>query len=278
VVTQDLICFFPEFTVTSGMIFNVEFKLVYGDTYPPERVSTTTKYTSLFRMQSNTLDFTAITPNMNTTYVNGFTSSESPNFYASATNVGSSLSSTYSITGNWNSATSALSTPFIYINFMSAGPIPTFSFCSDTSIFLQCRVYSTYVYLVVAQLKSSSTTVYTMNNGGVTLLYPSSQFFVSGSYGAAIYVGTDRWYASSSLTRSKASLTPISTNSFLVFADTYGSKRSNYDTNIFFSVSPGNQYLYNYAKTGSKMVISWSGITNTENCQIWVENEPTVKL
>ena len=114
---QDLICYIPEFTIASGMSFNVEFKLIFGDTYPPERISTTTKYTSRFRIQSNTLAFSGQVPNMNSTYVKGFSSSESPNFYASATQIGSSLSSTYTLSGSWNSVTSSLVTPYLYINF-----------------------------------------------------------------------------------------------------------------------------------------------------------------
>ena len=85
------------------MSFNIEFKLIFGDTYPPERVSTTTKYTSRFRIQSNTLAFSGLTPNMNSTYIKSFSSSESPNFYASTTSIASSMSSTYSLSGNWNS-------------------------------------------------------------------------------------------------------------------------------------------------------------------------------
>ena len=33
--TQDLICFFPQFRITSSMSFSAEFKLIYGDSYPP---------------------------------------------------------------------------------------------------------------------------------------------------------------------------------------------------------------------------------------------------
>ena len=246
------------------MSFNVEFKLVFDEnTYPPERATTTTKYTSRFRVQSNTLTYSGATPNMNSTYVKGFSSSESPNFYASSKTVGSSHTGTYSLSGSWNIISSALGTPYLYVNFKRAGPIPIFDFCSDTANFLQCRVYTNHVYVIVAELKSTSTTSYTITSGGVTLNYPPDQFSSSGSYGANIYLGTDRWYVSSSLSRSKTSLAPIADNSFLVFSDIYGSKRSNYNTNIFFSINPAGQSINNFALTGSKMVISWSGLTET---------------
>ena len=117
------------------------------------------------------------------------------------------------------------------------------------------------MYVIVAQLKSTSTNTFSISNGGVNLNYPPSQFSSTSMFGANIYIGTDRWYAYSTRSRSQSSLAPISDNSFLVFSDIYGSKRSNYNTNIFFSINPNGQFLYNNAITGSKMVISWSGLT-----------------
>jgi hypothetical protein len=66
-LTQDLICFFPEFKLPSSTSFNVEFKLVYGDAYPPELTTVTTKYSSLYRTTSNTLSFgtTPVMPSSN---------------------------------------------------------------------------------------------------------------------------------------------------------------------------------------------------------------------
>lgn len=181
------------------------------------------------------------------------------------------MTGTYTLSGNWNSVYSNLGTPNLYINFNSAGPIPIYSFCSDTATFLQCRVYTSRVYVVVAKLKASSTNSYSITNGGNPLSYPPSQFSLSTFYGASIYLGTDRWYVSSGLGRSKSSLAPISSNSFLVFSDIYGSKRTGYKTNIFFSVNTNGQTIYSNVDTGSKMVISWSGLTTTENCQVWVD-------
>jgi hypothetical protein len=156
-----------------------------------------------------------------------------------------------------------MATPTLYINFQSAGPIPIYQFCSDTAVYSECRVYTSHVYVVVAKLKTTSTSTYSISNGGNTLLYPPSQFSISSSYGAKIYLGTDRWYVSSTLSRSKTSLAPISSNSFLVFSDIYGSKRAGYKTNILFSINTNGQTFYSYAQTGSKMVISWSGLTTT---------------
>lgn len=256
--TQDLICFLPEFTISAGMSFSVQFKLIYEDNYPNERTSGSTVYSSVFRVSSNNLDFTALTPNMNTTYVSGFSSSEGTNFYASTTNVGSTFTGTYSLSGDWGTN---FNTPYIYIYFKKAGPIPIQSFCSDTNTYLQCRVYTDRLYLIVAQLKSTSVRSYSITNAGTPLKYPPSQYSVTSAYGATIYVGSGSWSRSSSLGRSKSSLAPVSTNSFLVFSDIYGSKRASYGTNIFFSVNPAGQTLFNYAQTGSKMIISWSSLT-----------------
>ena len=132
--------------------------------------------------------------------------------------------------------------------------------------------------MIVAQLKATSVTSYTLANGGNTLSYPTDQFSISGDYGAHIYFGTGQWSRGSSLSRSKNSLTPISTNTFLVFSDTYGSQRSSYETNIFFSINPSGQTIFANVNTGSKMVITWSGLTHYKQCQVWVEGDSTAEL
>jgi hypothetical protein len=238
---------------------------VYGDTFPPELTTVTTKYSSLYRVTSNTLSFGS-TPTFSLTNLNPLT--ETPDFYASATNVGTSYSGSYSLYGAWSTG---LSSPYIYINFLSAGPIPIYSFCSDLNTFLQCRVYSNLVYIVVAQLKSASATSFTLSNGGNSLLYPPSQTSLS-NYGANIYVGVGNWQYSTTIPRSQSSLTPLSTSGILnVYSDKYGSTRASYQTNIFFSFNPSGKYLYNNFGTGSQLVIFWSGLTTTTNCQVWVQ-------
>jgi hypothetical protein len=62
-----------------------------------------------------------------------FSPSETPSFYPSAVTVGTTLSTTYTISGNWGSA---LSNPFVYINYRKGGPIPATIFCADSNIFL----------------------------------------------------------------------------------------------------------------------------------------------
>ncbi len=68
-----------------------------------------------------------------------------------------------------------------------------------------------------------------------------------------MYVGTGDWVRSTTLTRTQSKLAPISTNSFLVMSDKYGSTRYGYDTNLLVSMSTNGQILYNYFKTGSKI-------------------------
>jgi hypothetical protein len=271
-LTQDLICYFPEFKVPSSTSFSVEFKLVYGDAFPPELTTVTTKYSSLYRVTSNTLTF-GTTPTMTITGFNTLT--ETPNFYAAATtDVGSVYSGAYSLYGSWSSG---LNSPYIYINFLSAGPIPVNSFCSDLNIFLQCRVYTSLVYVVVAQLKSTSASNFNISSSG-SLLYPPSQTSLA-NYGANIYVGVGSWQYSTAISRSQSKLTPISTSGiFNVYSDKYGSTKAGYQTNLFFSFNPSGQFLYNNFVTNSQLVISWTGSIATTNCQVWVQGEPLVNL
>lgn len=63
---QDLICFFPEFSIPSSTTFTAEFKLIYGDVYPPELTTTTTKYSSLYRTDSSPVSY-GTTPTMSLT-------------------------------------------------------------------------------------------------------------------------------------------------------------------------------------------------------------------
>ncbi len=213
----------------------------------------------MYRVTSNTLTFTT-TP---TTSLPGFnTITETPDFYAQATNIGSTLSGSYSLYGSWSLG---ISTPYIYINFQSAGPIPISQFCSNLNTFSQCRVYSNPIYLVVAQMKAASVTSFNITNSGVSLQYPPSQTSLS-NYGAKIYVGLGSWQYSATISRSQSSLTPISTNTFNAFPDKYGSNKASYAALVFFVFNPAGQYLYSNVKTGSKLVISWSSLTTTSNC------------
>lgn len=171
-----------------------------------------------------------------------------------------------------------MNSPYIYINFQSAGPIPINNFCSDLNVFLQCRVYTNLIYVVVAQLKSTSVSSFNISNSGTPLFYPPSQTSLS-NYGAKIYVGVGTWQYSTSISRSQSNLTPLSSSSlFNVYSDKYGSNKVGYQANLFFSFNPTGQFLYNNFVTGSQLVISWSGLTTTTNCQVWVQGEPLVKL
>lgn len=171
-----------------------------------------------------------------------------------------------------------MNSPYIYLNFQSAGPIPITNFCSDLNVFLQCRVYTNLIYLVVAQLKSTSVSSFNISNSGTSLFYPPSQTSLS-NYGAKIYVGVGTWQYSTTISRSQSSLTPLSSSSlFNIYSDKYGSTKVGYQTNLFFSFNPNGQSLYNNVATGSQLVISWSGLTTTTNCQVWVQGEPLVRL
>jgi hypothetical protein len=119
-------------------------------------------------------------------------------------------------------------------------------------------------------MKASGVTSFNITNSGTSLLYPPSQTSLA-NYGAKIYVGLGSWQFYTTLSRSQSSLTPISTNTFNAFSDKYGSGRASYGALVFFVFNPAGQYLYSNVKTGSKLVISWSGLTTTSNCQVWVQ-------
>lgn len=120
-----------------------------------------------------------------------------------------------------------------------------FSFCSDSNVYFECRVYSKLINVVVARFKSGSATSFSMTQGSDDLYYPFSQSSVSSFDGFA-YVGTSSWHRIRTFTRTKSNLAPVSTNKFSVFTDKYGSSRYNYVTNIFISMNINGKTLYNY--------------------------------
>jgi hypothetical protein len=113
------------------MAFSIELKVIYGNSYPPD-LTGGNQYASIYRKTSNSLNFAGSSPTMPASGLSSL--SESNNFYpGGAVTVGSLFNLTYTISGSW---AGSLSTPFMYINYRKAGPIPTTSFCSDSNIFL----------------------------------------------------------------------------------------------------------------------------------------------
>lgn len=132
--------------------------------------------------------------------------------------------------------------------------------------------------MIVARLRSTSVSSFTLINGANSLLYPPSQTSLS-NYGLNVYIGTGSWQYSGSRSRSSSNLSPLTSSSlFNIYSDKYGSNRATYNTLLFFSFNPSGQFLYNNILTGSQLVLSWSGLTTTTNCQVWVQNEPLVNL
>lgn len=188
--------------------------------------------------------------------------------------VGSAYTSTYTLNGTWGTA---YSTPYVYINFRKGGPIPAASFCSDSNIYLECRVYKNYLNLVIAKLKSSSVSTFSMSRGSMDISYPTSQWSDSSTsaWYTIVFIGTTQWYYSNQLTtgRAQSSLVPISSNTFLAYSDLYGSSRSTFNNVITLSLGISGKTLYRYIDTGSKIVITFSGVsTQRSNCQVWVQN------
>lgn len=84
----------------------------------------------MYRKTSNTLNFAGSSPSMTLTGMNSLTET---NFYPSATTIGTTFGSTYSITGSWSGG---LTTPYIYVNYRKAGPVPATTFCADSVKYL----------------------------------------------------------------------------------------------------------------------------------------------
>jgi hypothetical protein len=128
---NDLICYFPEFYISTGMSFSVQFKTIYGDSYPIDLQGGTTNYGSMYTITSNILSFSSgSTPSMSSG-VYGW-NSISDNSYSTNVTVGTAFSGIYSLSADMNAT---LVSPYIYINFVSAGPVPVISFCSDSNVF-----------------------------------------------------------------------------------------------------------------------------------------------
>lgn len=109
------------------------------------------------------------------------------------------------------------------------------------------------------------------------IFYPSSQYSDSSLYNGVIYIGTTQWLYYYTISRSQSNLAPISSNNFRVYSDLYGSSRSTFNNIIIISMGVNGQTLYRYLGTGSKIYITFSGITTQKSsCQVWVQNEPTV--
>ena len=214
------------------MVVQAEVKVVYGDSYPHD-IDGSREYGSMFRVTTNSLSFSGSSPSMSISTMSSL--SESPNFYASSVTVGSGFSSTYQVSGSWGTNYNA---PYIYLNYRKAGPVPAASFCSDSNIFYECRVYNTQLNLVIAKIKSSSISSFTMSRGASDIFYPSSQSSESSKFSGYCYIGTTSWHYSRTLSRSQSSLAPISDNNFEVYSDLYGSSRATFLNNLIISLNP----------------------------------------
>ncbi len=170
------------------MAFQVQFKTIYGDSYPIDLIGGTTKYGSMYTLTAPLLDLTGTTPNLGGSYTNPW-SSFNDNLFTSAVTVGTKFNGIYSLTGDWGAN---IVNPYMYINFKQAGPIPVFSFCSDSNIYFECRVYSKLINLVVAKFKSSSARTFSMTQGSYDLYYPPHQLNDLTFAGFA-YVGATQW-------------------------------------------------------------------------------------
>lgn len=220
----------------------------------------------MYKITSNTLSFAGSTPTMGGTDVYGW-NSLTENLYSSVVSVRSQFNSIYTMTGNFNNT---YNSPYIYINFFKAGPIPVFSFCSSSDYY-ECRVYSNLIYVVVAKLKSTTASTFSITQGSEQLYYPPS-VSSNASFNGFIYVGTTTWSRSVVISRSTSNLAAISSNTFIVQSDKYGSNRAGYNTNLLITMSTNGITLSNYTTTGSQIVITFSGVTQSSNCQTWVQN------
>ena len=276
VATQDVTCYFPEFKITSGRSVRAEFKVIYGQSFPSYNPGSA-GYGGYYKtLSSNTLDFSASVPDMSGTYVSGLnTFTESPNLYAAATYVQSTYGTTYVINISY---TSAQNRPYVYLNLNNGGPVATTDYCINTNLFLECRAYKTYINVLVFRMKSTSVNVITLTVANAT--YPASQHYDSTKYNALAYItnSAGQYVYSGTLTHNKGSLLPLAPT-MTVYNDLYGSNKVGYKTNLLITFSLSSQTLYNNYNTGSKIVITFSGITTYGTyCLVSVKGDVTAKL
>lgn len=108
-----------------------------------------------------------------------------------------------------------------------------------------CRVYSGKINLVVAQLKSTSATSFTMSKGLSDIYYPSSRYSQSSYFYRKAYISNgNQWSYISNSNRNQNSLTPIDSYTFKVYSDLYGSERSTFQNTLIFAINIGGKTLY----------------------------------
>jgi hypothetical protein len=136
----------------------------------------------------------------------------------------------------------------------------------------------------VARIKSGSASTISITQGITPLFYPSFQsgygLWTGYAYAGVTSSGTTSWVRSITFARTKSNLAPISTNTFKVYSDQYGSTRYNYGTNILISMNTNGNTLYNNVGTGSCIQITFNStiLTAGSSCQVWVQNEMSVFL
>ncbi len=133
-------------------------------------------------------------------------------------------------------------------------------------------MYNNLLNLVVAKLKSNSATSFSMSRGSSDITYPSSQYSDSSVYNGILYIGSGQWTYSATISRTQANLAPISSNTFSVYSDLYGTTKATYPSIVIISMGMSGKTLYRYLDTGSKLVVSFTGIaTQKSSCQVWVQ-------
>lgn len=260
----------------SSTTVNAEFKVIYGESFPSFNPGSA-GYGGFYKtVSSNSLSFAGAVPDMGVSYVSSLNSfSESPNLYASATYVQSSYGSTYTISITYASPQNR---PYVYLNLNSGGPVATEDYCLDTNLFVECRAYNTYINVLVFRMKSTSVNSITLNVTNAT--YPTSQYYDSTKYNMNVYItnSAGQYVYSGSLTHTKANLLPLAP-AFTVYNDLYGSNKVGYKTNLLITFSMGSQTFYNNYNTGSKAVITFSGITTYGTyCMASVKGDTNAKL
>lgn len=116
-----------------------------------------------------------------------------------------------------------------------------------------------------------------MSRGGSDITYPSSQWSDSSVFSGIIYIGSGQWTHSATISRTQSNLVPVSNNVFNVYSDLYGTSKSLYTSIVLISMGMSGKTLYRYLDTGSKLVVTFSGLNAQKySCQVWVQNEPSI--
>jgi hypothetical protein len=166
----------------------------------------------------------------------------------------------------------SLTTPFVYIDFANAGPVPDSSLCSNSINFLECRVYAGITTVLVAKLQGTTSSV-PLASSLTTLTYPTAYSSDSTNYTVTVLAGTGSTYSrTASIARTQANLKPIA-NTLSFQRDFYASGKSGYTTVLAVSLQLPRAF-----SSSDLLQVVFSGVTINAACWVTVASNPSAQF